>query len=406
MERTLLQKISNISFYFLLIVSCYLASCSTFARWDDYATLLNFTRYALIFFSGFFHHISYKYKTLWILSTIILVLHGITAVIFSVVNEAMLIVEIIAFVILLTVHFLSRGKFDGEIKIHEFDVKREDGKYVKVSFKEKIPDKSVGIDLKTIAKEFLKTVLIVFVILVILFFAFVIFFIFDDGDFKEEVKDLPTEMVSQEYLAEFNSSDYVRLEWDSLNIEKDNCYYNNDAEYIVVSEPTRMISKSGKATESTYWQMGDNKNFIMKLVDEDFGNWTRAYYMHKDCALPNENDKIIKVTTRQDKEFKFSESQVNYIENLVKNFDDDLTVKPETEFLNENGFLDDYDLVFCFEDFDDIRLTCCSVVEDKNGQWYLYQESYYGYNNGEEIKLYDLEELPQDICDAINESFN
>ena len=137
MKRTLLQKISNVSFYILLIVSCYLASCSTFARWDDYATLLNFTRYALIFFSGFFHHISYKYNSLWILSAIILVLHGITAAIFSVVNEGMLIFEIIVFVILLIAHFLSRGKFDGEIKIHEFDVKREDGKYVKVSVKEK-----------------------------------------------------------------------------------------------------------------------------------------------------------------------------------------------------------------------------------------------------------------------------
>ena len=333
----------------------------------------------------------------------ILAIHGITAVIFSVVNEAMLIVEIIAFVILLTVHFLSRGKFDGEIKIHEFDVKREDGKYVKVSFKEKIPNESVGIDVKTIVKEFLISVLVLFLVLVFLAFAWMVLFVIDGKiDYKKEVKALPTEIVSQEYFAEFNSSDYIRLEWDSLYIEKDNCYYNNDGEYIVVSEPTKMISDSGKANENTYWQMGNNKNFITKLVDEDFGNWTRAYYMHKDCALPNENNKIIKVTTRHDEEFKFSEKQIGYIENVIKNFDNDLIVKPETEFLNENGFLDGYDLVFCFEGIDDIRLTCCSIVKEKNGQWYFYKDYYRYY---EEVRFYDLEELPQDICDVINELF-
>ncbi len=402
MKRTLLQKISNVSFYILLIVSCYLASCSTFARWDDYATLLNFTRYALIFFSGFFHHVSYKYNSLWILSAIILVLHGITAAIFSVVNEGMLIFEIIVFVILLIAHFLSCGKFDGEIKIHEFDVKREDGKYVKVSFKEKIPNSSVGIDVKTILKEILISILILFIVLVFLAVAWMVLVVVESKtDHKKELKDLPTEIVSQEYFAEFDSSDYIRLEWDSLYIEKDNCYYNNDGEYIVVSEPTRMISETGKATEGTYWQMGDNKNFITKLVDEDFGNWTRAYYMRKDCVLPNENNKIIKVTTRHDGEFNFSEKQIGYIKKLIKNFDNDLIVKPETDFLNENGFLDDYDLVFCFEGIDDIRLTCCSIVKEKNGQWYFYND-YYQYNG--EVRFYDLEELPQDICDTINES--
>ncbi len=404
MKKSCSQKLSNIFFHILLIVSCYIASCSQFAPWDDYASLLNTLSYALIFLSGFFHHISYKYNSLWFLSTIILILCGITGIIYAVINEGMLVIEIVVFVILLILHLVSYGKFDGEIKIHEFDVKTENGKYVKVSFKEKIPNSSVGIDVKTILKEFLISILILFIVLVFLAVAWMVLVVVESKtDYKKELKDLPTEIVSQEYFAEFDSSDYIRLEWDSLYIEKDNCYYNNDGEYIVVSEPTRMISETGKATEGTYWQIGDNKNFITKLVDEDFGNYTRAYYMRKDCVLPNENNKIIKVTTRHDGEFNFSEKQIGYIKNLIKNFDNDLIVKPETDFLNENGFLDGYDLVFCFEGFDDIRLTCCSIVKDKNGQWCFYKD-YYQYNG--EVRFYDLEELPQDICDAINESFN
>ena len=402
MKKSCLQKLSNIFFYILLIISCYIASCSEFAPWEDYASLLNTLSYALIFLSVFFHHISYKYNSLWILSTIILVLRGITGIIFAVTNEGMLVIEIVVFIILLILHLVSYGKFDGEIKIHEFDVKTENGKYVKVRFKEKIKNNTSSVDAKTILKEFFISLLILFIVLVFLLLAWLVLCTVDsERDYREELKRLPNELVSQEYLAGFSSSDYIRLEWDSLNIEKDKCYYNNDAEYIVVSEPTRMISESGKATESTYWQMGNNKNFITKLVDEDFGNWTRAYYMHKDCVLPNENNNIIKVTTRHNEEFKFSEKQIGYIENLIKNFDDDLTVKPETEFLNENGFLDDYALVFCFEGFDDIRLTCCNIVKDKNGQWYFYKD-YYQYERG--VRFYDLEKLPKDICDTINKS--
>ena len=32
----------------------------------------------------------------------------------------------------------------------------------------------------------------------------------------------------QEYLNEFNIGDYERLEWDSLTIMKEQCYYNNE----------------------------------------------------------------------------------------------------------------------------------------------------------------------------------
>ena len=408
MKRTLLQKISNISFYILLIVSCYIASCYTFARWDDYATLLNFIRYALIFFSGFFHHISYKYKSLWILSTIILVLHGITAVIFSVVNEAMLIVEIIAFVILLTVHFLSRGKFDGEIKIHEFDVKREDGKYVKVSFEEKIPKHSNGIDAKIVFKEFLISILILLLVLIFFAVAWMVFFIVDSEiDYWEEVNSLPDELVSQEYLDEFDLNDYERVYADvgrfGLSFWKERSYCGKDGEYIIISEPTRMISETGKVAESTYWQIGDNKNFIMNLVDEDFGNWTRAYYMHKDCVLPNGDNKIVKVMTKSGKDFKFSEEQLNNIENLVKYFDYDTMSRDEDEFLNDEEYLDDIALVFCFDGFDDIYFTCCSLAQDNNGQWYLFKD--FHYSSKETIVFYDLVKLPQDICDVINESF-
>ena len=100
MKKSCLQKLSNIFFYILLIISCYIASCSEFAPWDDYASLLNTLSYALIFLSVFFHHISYKYNSLWILSTIILVLRGITGIIFAVTNEGMLVIEIVVFIIL------------------------------------------------------------------------------------------------------------------------------------------------------------------------------------------------------------------------------------------------------------------------------------------------------------------
>ena len=403
MRKNRLQKLSNIFFYILLIISCYTASCSDFAPWEDYATLLNILSYALIFLSGFFHHISYKYNSLWILSVTALILREITGIIFSIVNEGMLVVEIIIFTILLILHLLSYGKFDGEIKIHEFDVKSEDGRYVKVRFKEKIKNNSSSVDAKTVLKEFLISILILFLVLVLLLIAWLVFCVVDtEMDFREEVKSLPTELVSQEYLEEFNIGDYVRLEWDSLTIEKEQCYYNNDVEYIIVSEPTRIISETGDVNENTYWQMGDNKNVIMKLVDEDFGNYTRAYYMHKDCVFPDENNKIVKVATQFDDEIKFSEKQISYIENLIKNFDNDLIEKDRVDWLDDRGYLDDCDLEFCFEGFDDIRLTCCSIVKDKNGQWYLFNDFHYGAQ--ETIAFYDLEKLPQDICDVINES--
>lgn len=409
MKKTCSQKISNIFFHILLIISCYIASCSQFAPWDDYASLLNTLSFALIFLSAFFHHISYKYNSLWILSTIILILHGITGVTFAVINEGMLVIEIIVFVILLILHLVSYGKFDGEIKIHEFDVKSEDGRYVKVRFKEKIKNNSISVDAKTVLKEFLISLLILFLVLVFLLISWIVFCVVDSEiDYRQEIKSLPDELVSQEYLDEFHLYDYEREYLSGryllgISFWKENCYYNNDAEYIIVSEPTRMISDSNKVRKDTYWQMGDNKNFIMNLVDEDFGNYERAYYINKNCDLPDESNKIIKVIAEHDKEIKFSEEQINHIENLVKEFDDDVINKDENEFLNENEYLlDDYRMVFCFEGFDDIRLACCNIVKDINGQWYLFKDYHYGRQ--ETIDFYDLEKLPQEICDTINES--
>lgn len=408
MKKSWLQKIINILFYIIFVFTWYMVSNYAFSPWEDYSTLLNFIMYALLFLTGFFHHIAYKYSSFKTLSNVILALFGIVSITFTIINthywHTTEIVAIITFVLLLLFHLVSCGKFDGEIKLHEFNVKMEDGRYEKVTIKEKIPDNnnSNKIDAKTVLKKLLKTIVILFLLLVISFFGLLIFVMVDDGNFDEMVKELPTELVSKEYFDEFNLSDYVRLEWDSLTIKKEQCYYNNDAEYIVISEPTRMISESGEATESTYWQMGDNKNFITKLVDEDFGNYTRAYYMNKNCTFPDETNKIIKVVTCSGKEFKFSEKQIKYIKNLIKNFDNDLIEKDKIDWIDERGYLDDYDLIFCFEGFDDIRLTCCSIVKDKNGQWYLYNDAY-SYSS-EEIKFYDLEKLPQDICDTINES--
>ncbi len=403
MKKTGLQKISNILFHILLIGSCYIVLCNRFAPWEDFGSLLNGLMYALIFFSGFFHHISYKHNSLRILSTTIIILRGITDFIFAIISEnGWEIIGFVVFAILLILHIVSCGKFDGETKIHEFNVKTEDGRYEKVTFKEKIPNTANQIDAKTIIKKLLISLLVLFLVFVLSIIGWMILcFVDGEKDFKEEIKTLPTEIVSQEYFAEFNSSDYIRIEWDSLYIEKDNCYYNNDGEYIVVSEPTRMISETGKATEGTYWQMGDNKNFIMKLVDEDFGNYTRAYYINKNCEFPDEDDKIVKVVTYSGKQFKFSEKQLAYIEDLIKNFNDDTIEKDKKDLLDERGNLVDYELVFCFEGFDDIRLTCSNIVKDKNGQWYLYHDYYYFY---EKVRFTDLEKLPQDICDVINES--
>lgn len=405
MKKTFLQELTNILFHITLIGSCYLALCNRFAPWEDFATLLNILMFALIFFSGFFHHISYKCNSFRTLSTIILILRGITDVAFSIINEnGWEIIGIVVSVILLILHLISSGKFDGEIKIHEFNIKMEDGRYEKVTVKEKIPNSTNQIDVKTIIKKLLISFLVLFIVFVLSVIGFIIICMVDsERDYKEEVKSLPTELVSKEYLNEFNAGDYVRLEWDSLTIERKQCYYNNDVEYIVVSEPTRMISESDEVNHNTYWQMGDNKNFIMNLVDEDFGNYTRAYYINKNCIFPDEDDKIVKIITRFDKEFKFSEKQIKYIENLIKNFDNDLIEKDKIDWIDERGYLDDYELVFCFEGFDDIRLTCCSIVKDNNGQWYLCNDAtnhfYY-----EKVIFSDLEKLPQDICDTINES--
>ena len=320
----------------------------------------------------------------------------------------MLIVEIIVFAILLILHLVSYGKFDGEIKIHEFDVKTEDGRYVKVTFKEKIKNNSSSLDVKTVLKEFLISILILFLVLVFLLIAWIVLCAVDsEMDFWEEVNSLPDELVSQEYLDEFHLYDYEREYLSGryllgISFWEEDCYYNNDAEYIIVSEPTRIISDSNKVNKNTYWQIGDNKNFIMNLVDEDWGNYERAYYINKNCVFPNETNKIVKVIAEYDKEIKFSEEQINYIENLVKDFDDDVINKDKKEFLNDNEYLNDYALVFCFEGFDDIRLACCSIVKDINGQWYLYKDFHYGRE--ETINFYDLEKLPQDICDTINKS--
>ncbi len=405
MKKTFLQKLTNILFHITLIGSCYIALCNRFAPWEDFATLLNILMFALIFFSGFFHYISYKYNSLRTLSTIILILRLVTDVAFSIINENGLeIIGFVVFVILLILHLISSGKFNGEIKIHEFNVKMEDGRYEKVTVKEKIPNSTNQIDVKTIIKKLLISFFVLFLVFVFSVIGFIIICIVDsERDFKEEVKELPIELVSKEYLNEFNASDYERLEWDSLTIEKEQCYYNNDAEYIIVSKPTRMISETGEVNYNTYWQMGDNKNFITKLVDEDFGNYTRAYYINKNCDFPDEDDKIVKIVTHSDKELKFSEKQIRYIENLIKNFDNDLIEKDKIDWIDVRGYLDDYDLVFCFEGFDDIRLTCCSIVKDNNGQWYLYKDNFFSYYS-EKISFYDLEKLPQDICDTVNES--
>lgn len=418
MKKTLLQHVFNILFYIAVAFSWYMASVCTFSFFDDYSTLLNFLLYAVLFLSGFFHYISFRYNSARTFSTILIVAFGIISTVFYLSNSTLfttgkayetdifhLFHLAVAIALLLGFHLVACGKFNGEIRIHEFNIKMEDGRYEKVTIKEKIPNKSNQIDVKTITKKLLKLILVLFLVFVLLVISFMILCVVDsERNYKEEVSALPTKIVSQEYFAEFDSSDYIRLDWDSLYIEKDNCYYNNDGEYIVISEPTRMISETGKVERNTYWQLGNNKNFITKLVDEDWGDYTRAYYMHKDCVFPNENNKIIKVTTRHNDEFKFTKKQIDYIKNLIKNFDNDLITKPENEFLKENSFLlDDCDLVFCFEDFDDIRLTCCSVVKDKNGQWYLYND-YYHDEYDKEFIFNDLEKLPQDICDTINES--
>ncbi len=408
MKKSNFQAFFNIVFYFLFVLSLSATKSVDFSFPSDMEGFVNFMAVLLNLSIGFFHYIAYKYNnTCKHLATVMIVASGIISSGLAYENSYFK-VEVVAYIViwaLLLIIHLFTCRFVGEIKEHEFNIKMEDGRYEKVTIKEKIPNKSNQIDVKTITKKLLKLILVLFLVFVLLVISFMILCVVDSElDYREEVNALPTEIVSQEYFAEFDSSNYIRLDWDSLYIEKDNCYYNNEGEYIVISEPTRMISETGKVERNTYWQLGNNKNFITNLVDEDWGDYTRAYYMHKDCVFPDENNKIIKVTTRHNDEFKFTEKQIDYIKNLIKNFDNDLITKTENEFLKENSFLlDDCDLVFCFEDFDDIRLTCCSVVKDKNGQWYLYND-YYHDEYDKEFIFNDLEKLPQDICDTINES--
>lgn len=412
MKKTWLQKIINILFYIAFVFTWYMASNYAFSPWVDYSTLLNFIMYALLFLTGFFHHIAYKYSSFKTLSNIILALFGVISITFTIINTNYWYIEntiaIITFVLLLLFHLVSCGKFDGEIKIHEFNVKMEDGRYEKVTVKEKIPDKNNPnkIDGKTVMKKLIKTILIAVLIPLTLLVLWGILCIVDSElNLKENINSLPTETVSQEYLAEFDMNDYVRTDFDSrylgLTLKNGRYYYGDNAEYIFASEPTRIISDSNKADENTYWQMGNNKNLIMNLVDEDWGSYSRAYYLNKNCVFPDENNKIVKVIAEFDKELKFNEKQLEYIKNSIKNFDNDFISKDENDWLDEYEMLDDYALVFCFEDFDDIYLTCCSIVKDKNGQWYLYNDYYRYY---EEIRFSDFEKLPQDICDTINES--
>ena len=414
MKKTWLQKILNVLFYIAFIFSWYMVYNYAYSPWKECGTLLTFIVYALLFLTGFFHHIAYKYSSFKTLSNVILVLFGIISITFTIINthywHTAEIVAVIIFVLLLLFHLISCGKYDGEIKLHEFNVKMEDGRYEKVTVKERIPDNNNPnkIGAKTVIKKLIKTILIVVLIPMTFLVLWGILIIVDsESNLIKNINSLPTEIVSQEYLDEFNLNDYVRTDFGSrylgLTLKRGQCYYGNDVEYIFASEPTRIISDSNKADENTYWQMGNNKNLIMNLVDEDWGSYSRAYYLNKNCVFPNENNKIIKVIAEFDKELKFSKKQLNYIENSIKNFDNDVISKDKNDWLNEYESLDDYALVFCFEGFDDIYLTCCSIIKDKNGQWYLYNNTSYPYYS-EEIKFYDLEKLPQDICDTINES--
>ena len=249
MKKTWLQTIFNILFYIIFIFSWYIVSNYAFSPWEDFSTLLNFIMYALLFLTGFFHHIAYKYNSYKTLSNVILVLYGIISITFTIINtnywHLTEFVSIITFGLLLLFQLVSFGKFDGEIKIHEFNIKMEDGRYEKVTVKEKIANSTNQIDAKTVIKKLLKTILILFLGFVLWLFGLGILFIVDsERDYKEEVKSLPTELVSKEYLNEFNAGDYVRLEWDSLTIERKQCYYNNDVEYIVVSKPSKQNTNS------------------------------------------------------------------------------------------------------------------------------------------------------------------
>lgn len=387
MKKTVLQEIFNILFHIILIVSIYMWFCSLFPRWEDFATLLNTLSFSLIFFSGFFHHISYKYDSLREISTVILILHGITSAIFAVISDnGWVIIEIFVFAVLLILHFVSCGKFSGEIKIHEFSVKMEDGRYEQVTIKEKIPNSSNQIDVKTIIKKLVKSIFVLFLVLSISLFILGIIIVIDDVKTIDELKNyyrgsLPTEMASEELSEEIID-----------NIESENEIYvyldpRWHADVNLASQ--RLVSQSDT---DDYWIINDNPNLIYHLFYDSWDNVADEHiYIKNDYKYVDpETAKVTKICFGN-ADIDLSEHQINEIRDFIMghNYDEN-----KTQYYDKEYYEDEIELFiyWYFEGEDTLYYRCGELVKTKDGKYHLRAAPSY----------YTVYTLPDEICEKLD----
>lgn len=413
MKKSKVQKIFNIIFYVLFLISLFATSSaksSFILSYDDFEGVINLIAIPLNISIGFFHFIAYKYSnTCKHFTTAVIVISGIVSFGLAYENSYFK-VETVAYIVIWTLMLLLHlhtCKFVGEIKTHEFNVKMEDGRYEKVVVKEKIKDDTNAIGPVDVIKKAVKLVAIIFAVCFVVLIGFIIFFMVDDTISFEELKEsLSDELVSSEYYENFNINDYtvVSSHLDYGEAVDEYSLYLGDVIYCIDGTPTRLISNSETATITydSLWQLGDDDKFIIG-INPDFGSYWLEIYMKDDADLPDENDKVIKISTDDDKVISFTDEQMATIMNIVKEFDNTETiVETENWDTNNSEFINTYRLYFYFENYDNMKVSYCELVRDNNGQWYLISE---GYMDSETThKLEDLEKLPQDICDTINES--
>lgn len=410
MKKTIVQIIFNIIFYVFFVVSLIATKSVDFSFPSDMEGFVNFMAVLLNLSIGFFHYIAYKYNnTCKHLATVMIMASGIISSGLAYENSYFK-VEVVAYIVIWTLMLLLHlhtCKFVGEIKEHEFNIKMEDGRFEKVVVKEKIKDDTNTIGPVAVIKKAIKLVAITLAICFVLFVGFMIFLMIDDTVSFNEIKEsLSDELVSSEYYENFNINDYtvVSSHMDYGETVDEYKFYLGDAIYCIDGTTTRLISNSEAPTITydSYWQLGDDDKFIIG-IDPDFGSYWLEIYMKDDADLPDENDKVIKISTDDDKVISFTDEQMATIMNFIKEFDNSSTIVETKNWDADNeGFINNYRLYFYFENYDNMKVSYCELVRDSNGQWYLISE---GYMDSETThKLEDLEKLPQDICDTINES--
>lgn len=417
MKKSNFQAFFNIVFYFLFVLSLSATSRVVFSYPSDLEAFINFMAVLLNLSIGFFHFVAYKYSnTCKHIATVIIVLSGIISSVLAYeysYYKFEIVLYIVIWALLLIIHLFT-CRFVGEIKEHEFNIKMEDGRFEKVVVKEKIKDDTNAIGPVAVIKKAVKLIAITLAVCIVLFIGAIVVFWIDDTVAWNKIKaSLSDELVSSEYYENFNINDYSHV---SSNISYGDTFPNDyhiyrqfgscsvEASYYFNEDTTRLISNSETATITydSLWQLGNDDKFIIG-IDPDFGSYWLELYIKNDADLPDENNRIIKVTTGDDKVISFTDEQNITIMNFIKEFDNSSTIVETKNWDADNeGFINNYRLYFYFENYDNMKVCCCEIIKDSTGQWHIISE---GYRDGETThKLRDLEKLPQDICDTINES--